>query len=144
MKEILQVGLMSLILIPCCVTDIRERTLPTVWLLICTAVGIGGSIWWKTGWGFVVAGLFPGILLFAVSFLTRGGIGKGDAYLYLAVGSAIGLWNSFILLFTALALASGYGLYLLKIRKKGRKYKLPFAPFTAGGYILLLLIAYFF
>lgn len=141
MREILKMALMAFILIPCCVTDMRDRTLPAVWLMICTAAGMAVSVFWKEGWGIWAVGMFPGIGLFVMNFITKGGIGRGDAYLYLAVGSVIGLWDSLLLLFVSLFLASCYGGYLLKIRKKGRKHQIPFAPFTAAGYLLLLLIS---
>lgn len=143
MREILQIGLMVVILVPCCITDLKEKRVPTVWLLINAMAGIAVSVFWKENLFQIFWGLVPGLFLFAVSFLSSGGIGRGDAYLYLAAGSIMGLWGSVMLLFTSLVLASVYGFYLLKIRKRGRKYKIPFAPFTAGGYGVLLLVSLF-
>lgn len=143
MREIFQMGVMIILLIPCCVTDMKDRRVPTIWLLINTVVGIIADVCWKVEWGIILLGLVPGMFLFAVSFLTSGGIGRGDAYLYLSVGSILGFWGSLMVLFVSLVLASFYGGYLLKIKKKGRKYKIPFAPFTAGGYAILLLSSLF-
>ena len=136
MSYILRLGMTAVILTPCCITDMKSKTLPTVWLLAGTAAGTARAVW-ERGLLLALMGLLPGCVLFAVSFATRGGIGKGDAYLYLAVGSLLGLWNCLTVLFAALLLASCYGIFLMKVRKKGRKYKIPFAPFTAGGCLLL-------
>lgn len=140
MKVLLQIGMMLLVLVPCCIMDLKTKTLPVIWLWVYTLIGIAVSAFGKEEWTSIFLGFIPGFLLFFISFVTNGGIGRGDAYLYLAIGSIIGVRDTLIVLFLSLLLAAGYGVYLLKVQKKQRNYKIPFAPFTAGGYGIFLLI----
>lgn len=83
--------------------------------------------------GTVITGCF--LLL---SFATGGQIGKGDCLL---LGlSAIGMewWQIMSVLFVSFLFAGIFGSLLILIRKKSRKYKIPFAPFVMVGYVLTL------
>lgn len=75
-------------------------------------------------------------LLFALSILSKGGIGGGDIKMYAVIGLVLGIQNTFISLF----LASMIGLAIALLLKKGMRELIPFGPAIAVG----SLVAYFF
>lgn len=75
-------------------------------------------------------------LLFALSILSKGGIGGGDIKMYVVIGLVLGIQNTFISLF----LASVIGLFIAFLLKKGMRELIPFGPAIAIG----SLVAYFF
>lgn len=88
-----------------------------------------------------ISELFGGALLgfgilFALSILSKGGIGGGDIKMYLVIGIVLGIQNTFISLF----LASIFGLMVAALLKKGMREIIPFGPAIAVGSLL----AYFF
>lgn len=86
--------------------------------------------------GIVVASF----LLFC--FVTKEQIGKGDAILLGIATLGMDLWQIFAFLFLSFALAGIFGVFIMVVRKKGRKYKIPFAPFLLAGYILTIGLGY--
>ncbi len=86
-----------------------------------------------------VVGLVPGFGLLILSYVMKGQIGRGDAYLVCISGVLLGVGQSVSLLFYALLLAGSVSLVLLVFRKVKRDTKLPFIPFLLGGYLLSLI-----
>lgn len=85
-------------------------------------------------------GILVGIFLFVVSRLSRGEIGQGDALVYIVSGLALGFYRTLKLLMLSLFLAAMAGLALLVIRRVGRKYTMPFVPFTAIAYGVVFIL----
>ena len=83
-------------------------------------------------------GILPGLGLLMLSYVMRGQIGRGDAYLMCISGAALGVKQGLSLLFYALLLAGSISLVLLVLRKVKKDTKIPFVPFLFGGYLLSL------
>ncbi|MBQ3585044.1 MAG: hypothetical protein IJA27_10075, partial [Lachnospiraceae bacterium] len=81
-------------------------------------------------------GTVPGIILYAVSILSRGGIGKGDAVLMGVIGMYIGIKNSIILFVSALLLIACFSIVLIILKKGNMKTKIPFVPFILIAFII--------
>ena len=139
MNGALQAVCIAGILIPCCVMDVKIKKLPTLWLLVWIMVGWLANGSFGAGALFFFMSVLPGTFLYMVSLLTKGGMGRGDALLYLAVGAVLGMGKTLTVLLFSLFLAAGYGVLQMKIRKRSGKYRIPFAPFTAGGYFLFMI-----
>jgi leader peptidase (prepilin peptidase)/N-methyltransferase len=95
----------------------------------------------ELGWQSSVIGAASGFgLFFAVAFLSRGGMGGGDIKMMAMVGALLG-WQA-VLLTTFLGSLAGsvIGLFLMAIKGKGRKTKIPFGPFLAGGALISLFL----
>lgn len=89
------------------------------------------------------SGVLIGIVLMAVSIVSRGQIGVGDGILFVVSGMLLGLYENIVLLFLSLITASFVGVGLLILRKGSRKDKLPFAPFVFAGYGVICLCRIF-
>lgn len=79
-------------------------------------------------------GVIVGIVLVAISLLTRGEIGIGDGILFMICGLLFGIYENGVLLFLSLVFTAIVSGALILTRHAGRKYTLPFAPFVFAGF----------
>jgi leader peptidase (prepilin peptidase)/N-methyltransferase len=122
------------------IQDIRKKQI-ALWLIgagaaaaVCVDCYLGKSLIF--GW----TGLLPGGILAALSIISKGAIGFGDALAVAVTGLAIG-WRSTVgVLFTALMFAGIAALFCIVVLKKGKKEELPFLPFLLAAYGGLLCI----
>lgn len=86
-----------------------------------------------------ITGLFTGgVLFYAIAVFSRGGMGGGDIKMMAMVGSFMG-WKSVLLTtFAGSLLGSFVGIFLMVVKGKGRKTKVPFGPFLAAGALISL------
>ena len=85
------------------------------------------------------AGFFAGGMLFAGSLLSKGAVGGGDALVLLSLAALLS-WDRILACLTAALLGSAFAsLYLIVIKRKGRRASIPFLPFLLGGYLLCLI-----
>lgn len=122
------------------IQDFRTKKLSTYWLWVAFALAAGmaalkGELFPAGVWGMAL-----GMVMMAVSKLTKGQFGNGDAFLLIVTGVLLGLQRNLELFFLALLLASIYSGYLLVIKrcKKGRE--IAFVPFLAVAQVFLSLI----
>ena len=55
----------------------------------------------------ILFGIAIGIVLYIVSEISKGKIGKGDAFLFMVTGVYLGFWNNLVLLWAASVMAGG-------------------------------------
>lgn len=79
-------------------------------------------------------GVGIGIVLLIVSALTKGEIGSGDGIMFIVSGLVSGFYENGVLLFVSLVFTAAAGSVLVVVKRVGRKYELPFAPFVFAGY----------
>ncbi len=123
----------------CSYTDIKKRKvmMPVIWTAETVSLVIH-LICRDTGCREFIISLIPGILLLAVSRLTKGKIGEGDAFVIMALGIMTGWQSSVRTLMNGLVSASLFGIYLI-FKNNGKKdIKLPLVPFILCGYIIML------
>jgi leader peptidase (prepilin peptidase) / N-methyltransferase len=86
----------------------------------------------------IIGFLAGGGLYYSIAVLSRGGMGGGDIKMMAMVGGVMG-WKS-VLLTTFIGSLTGsvLGLFLMVIKGKGRKTKVPFGPFLALGALVTL------
>ncbi|HUO77574.1 MAG TPA: prepilin peptidase [Thermodesulfovibrionales bacterium] len=91
------------------------------------------------GLGGAIIGLFTGgVLFYVIAVLSKGGMGGGDIKMMAMVGSFMG-WKSVLLTtFAGSLLGSCVGIFLMVVKGKGRKTKVPFGPFLAAGALISL------
>lgn len=87
----------------------------------------------------ILGGVTLGSLFLLVSKVTREGMGYGDSFGILVLGAFLGIWKlaellclSFLLLF--------FAAMILFFKKPNKKYGIPFYPFLATGYLMILLL----
>lgn len=118
--------------------DLRKKE---VNISLCISVALVGLIYEifisKTDILSIILGILPGIFLMLTSIVTNEEIGKGDAAILSTIGIFLGLKKTILVLIYALFSAIIIGVILLLIRKKNKKYKIPFVPFILFSYIAL-------
>jgi leader peptidase (prepilin peptidase)/N-methyltransferase len=97
---------------------------------LATSVGLGSALL-----GVVIGG---GLFLL-IAIVSRGGMGGGDIKLTAMIGAFLGWQGVFVTIFLAALSGAVSGLFLMVLKKKGRKDALPFGPFLALGALLALL-----
>ena len=87
--------------------------------------------------------LIWGILLYALSRLSRGAVGIGDALCFCSFAVWLDTGRLFILLLLSLLFSAGTGVVLILCRKKSRKDSLPLMPFLWAAVCLQLVLFLF-
>ncbi len=87
----------------------------------------------------LLAGAGLGILLLAVAFITRESVGIGDAVIFMMTGCYLGFWENLCLMTGAFAAAGVAALFLLVLKKKTRKERIPMIPYVLVSYVWMLL-----
>ena len=80
-----------------------------------------------------------GGLMFAVAFISKGGMGGGDVKLAAVIGAFTGVTGSAVTLLLASFSGAVFGLIIMAVKKTGRKTPIKFGPFLAvSAYIAFL------
>ena len=135
-------SLMVLVLAAAAVIDIKEKIInqKLLWLLLAgstLAVYISNEL---KIFNSIAAMLFIFLLLSFVYYISRKAIGWGDVKLCSCIAPYLGVEKAFYMLFVAMILCGFTALTLLCINKANKQKELPFAPFTAIGTIVALII----
>lgn len=138
----------------CAWEDFREKKISALFLWAAASVAAA----WMAGYYMILldwtdineahlwlamraAALIPGILLLALSRVTKGAVGKGDGWFFLVSGMYLGFWNNVALLFCGLLLCSIWGMGMLIWgmfeKKKIKNIQLPFLPFLIPAFVIL-------
>ncbi len=130
------------VLIVCASTDVLSYRVPNsvTYPAIVGAFIIGMVIPGANRLDVTAGGLVFGGLLFVPSILTGGAMGMGDVKLALFVGFALGL--TFVVpAMLVMAMSGGLAAVLLiATGLRGKGDPIPYAPFIAGGALLVLLL----
>lgn len=130
------------------VIDLEHMLLPDKINLVGAAAGLGFAVWGAgvvTPLQAVYGGLLGYAVIFVIVFLSRGGMGMGDAKFLAMIGTFVGPLGVLYTLFGASLLGAVIGGILIWLGKHGRKTPIPFGPFLAiaavGVWVYLLLAA---
>ena len=112
----------------CSYEDLKNRRICVGWLAAFAIEGILYAIFCKEGLSVkMLTAMLPGLLLFLLSFVSKGGIGSGDGLLFMVIGIFLGGACVLTILL--------YAVYLFVFRKKGKKYEIAFVPFAMVSFI---------
>ena len=84
--------------------------------------------------------IFGSVFLYLMSKATRGAVGEGDALVYLMTGVTLGFFGNIELLTLSLFFSAIVSVFLLVFRKVGKKKRIPFVPFTAIAYGVVMVL----
>ena len=121
------------------IMDVRTRKVP-IWMLV-----LGGALAvWAAFCQYrecleVLRGMLPGILLLLVALGTKKA-GYADGIVLCCLGMAVGSEETLVLLGLGLFLISLCAMALLVLRKVGRDTGLPFLPFLAAAWLVVVRI----
>ena len=130
------------VLIICAATDVLSYRVPNsvTYPAIVGAFAIGMILPDANRLDVAVGGLVFGGLLLVPSILTGGAMGMGDVKLAFFVGFALGL-TLVVPAMLVMAVSGGLAAALLIVtRLRGKGDPIPYAPFIAGGALLVLLL----
>jgi prepilin signal peptidase PulO-like enzyme (type II secretory pathway) len=134
------------------VTDYTKYVVPNILLIGMLVIGIIISvpelILLSDDRKTIIVGSLLGIgvsfiVLALISLITKGGLGMGDVKLISTVGFLSGLYAVVGVLIVSLLLITVVALVLIALKKKNIKDKMPFAPFTFWGLVVVLVIGLF-
>ncbi|MCR4956809.1 MAG: prepilin peptidase [Lachnospiraceae bacterium] len=96
-------------------------------------------------WKVFVAGILFGVAIYVLSYIWKGVLGSGDAWMIALCGAYLGITQTMVLFFRAVLVAAVWGLGILCKHNIFGKYKkktveLPFVPFMLCSYISLLVL----
>lgn len=122
------------------IADIRSRRIPVYILISVNLAVLGYQLLIEKGDVWLIAGgIGIGVLFLLVSMVTREGMGYGDSWIILILGIYLGLWKILEVLLAAFFFLLAAAVICLSVKKMSRKYKLPFIPFLAAGYLFSIL-----
>lgn len=139
----MEIGYSWILLVLGSILDIKYKALPS-WFLVAGGVlaVIGAVVLKPVGLWEMAGGLLLGVLLFVVSLLTRGALGKGDGIFIGIVGLNLGFSTIFSVFMGALLLAAFLAVLLLIVKKANRKTAFPFLPFLGVSYGIICISSF--
>lgn len=130
----------------CTVTDCARQRIDRWILAAGLAVGAvmacGQMYRGKLGPYEVVLALLPGAVLWALSVMMEGKLGRGDGDMMIVLGLLLGWKLCLAVLCTACLLAGVFAGAGLAAGKLGKNSRLPFAPFLLAAMVLLRMISF--
>ena len=112
--------------------DIRTKRIPIGGFISLYAYSVM-YLFFSGEYGFsfinLIISVIPGLILGALSFMTEGKIGMGDAIITAGLGVGLGIEKVSYTLAGALILICLFGLIMMVTRKMNRKSQIPFVPF---------------
>ena len=115
--------------------DIRKREISIPVTLLFGLAGVVYSV--RTG-RTMTDYLIPlgiGILILVGSVLTRGQVGMGDGWMFLALGCMLQMECYIQMACIGMLLAAAYSSVLMLVFRKNRKTEIPLVPFLLLGYV---------
>ncbi|ACL69358.1 prepilin peptidase [Halothermothrix orenii] len=143
MVFLIYIILISLLIISS-VIDIREKIIPNVITFPGMVTGLISSIILKHigFWNSLLGILIPGIFLFIIALIFKGGLGMGDVKLVAMIGAFTGVRWALMALFTGAFLGAITGIILIVSGVLDRKKPVPFGPFISIGGLVSILWGY--
>ncbi len=117
------------------VVDISKKEIPFWSSVICIlAVSVTRILYFEIPVVFLLHGMFTGMMLLIISYITKGAIGMGDGILFLVIGSVLGFADTLTVLAGSLLLSSIMAAVLFIFCHVGKRHQIPFAPFVCFTY----------
>lgn len=137
--ETVQRIVLLLVLFVIAYRDCKERTID---IRVAGIAGVSGIILGMAAqpanWVDRMEGAAIGLVLILLALVSGQVLGVGDGVVFVITGIFMGFWGNVELFLVSLWLAGILALFLLIVKKKGRKYQIPFVPFILGAYVLML------
>ncbi|OJF90907.1 A24 family peptidase [Alkalibacterium sp. 20] len=123
--------LLIALIIPVTVSDIAHRRIPNRLLLFFGPLFIIYRIIYPLTpfWDSFLGAGFAFLLVFMIILISKGGMGVGDLKYYTLFGFIFGFSHFLLLFFLSTLYGALYGVVMMKVKKVGRKTKIPFGPF---------------
>ena len=131
-------ALFLLLLVACACADINAGIVPDLVVIVIAVLGIVNFFVLEP---FTVAGLISHLIgavcislpMLLISLVIKGAFGGGDIKLMAAAGLYLGWKLTLAGAFTGMFVSGFYGIWLLVLKKAGKKSKIKLAPFLSFG-----------
>lgn len=125
----------------CSLDDFRYRKIHTNVIICFMVEGLLCSIFLsRVSIVNIMASMIPGIAVLLLSYISHEAVGKGDGLLLITAGIFLGISSILAVLTYAAFLSGCSALFLFFVRKKSRKYEMPFIPYLLAAFIIHLLL----
>lgn len=133
--------IIGIMLFLCTIKDIKKKEISYIAVITGGIATLLIFLQWKDNsvWN-QIGGSAVGIVMMAISKLSRGQIGMGDGIILIVTGMGLGMWNNISLLVYALFFAAVFSFTLMIGKKISKKDTIPFVPFLFLGYVSVLVI----
>ncbi len=133
-------GLEGLLLFLAGIEDLRKKEIRLLYMMAMGVVAIGGCLLREDqNWYGAFGGFFIGLCMLGISYISEEQIGKGDGLVIAALGILCGVRNTLgIVCFASLFML--IPAFVVILRKKSRKTRLPFLPALFGGYVMIFVL----
>ncbi len=143
MINLIRIIILTILLIPITIIDIKKKIIPNSLVIIGALAGIILLCFdfnWTYIWGMVFGlGLFVLIILLSELIMKQQGMGEGDAKLMGVIGLFLGLPNTILTAFLSFVIGSIYGIIAMALKKLKPGEEMPFGPFIAIGAMISML-----
>ncbi len=131
-------------LVACAAADINAGIVPDIVVIFITLLAVINFLlldgFSKEGLiDIVLGGICVSLPMLIISLIVRGAFGGGDIKLMAACGLFLGFYSTLTGALIGMLTAGIYGIYLLLIKKAGRRAKIKLVPFLALGLSLAAL-----
>lgn len=134
--------LLSALLLPVAIIDLRTKIIPDKPVLL--GIGLGIIITLFDNEISILSGLMGFIIcggtMAAISIVTRGAIGMGDAKLFACIGAFLGIQLTIGIMLLSTIFSGLTGLLLLIFKNVDRKATIPFAPFIFVSTMFIIIV----
>lgn len=121
--------------------DYRKRKINVYFLLTGGIIGLLFHLYsMEFGIIEILFGMGIGITILLYGFLLGGGVGLADGMILIVSGIFLGFEKNLEVFIAGLFLVGITSLFLSVIKKKGRTYRIPFAPFLLVGYLFVMVM----
>ncbi|WP_165878599.1 prepilin peptidase [Natranaerovirga pectinivora] len=123
------------------IKDIKNKEVPMNYLLLTIIMGFV-LVWINPNVTLIesLVGGGIGVSLMILGVITRNAIGQGDGLVVMAIGILVGWQMTLAILSYGLIISACYSGYLLIIKRKSRKTKIPFVPFLFIASMIMYLL----
>ncbi|OQB15545.1 MAG: Type 4 prepilin-like proteins leader peptide-processing enzyme [Firmicutes bacterium ADurb.Bin193] len=131
--ETIYFAFLSSLLLFIAVVDGENGIIPDGALAIAFVGGLAFNIYRGNILNYIIGFFAASLILYIIALISKGGLGGGDIKMMAAFGFCIGWQNIIMALFIASLIGSAVAVWLMAVKRVGRKYAVPFAPFLSAG-----------
>lgn len=140
MINLIRIIILTILLIPITIIDIKKKIIPNT-LVVIGAISGTILLFFDFNltyiWGMIFGlGLFVAIILLSELIMKQQGMGEGDAKLMGVVGLLLGLPNTILTTLLSFFIGSIFSIIALATKKVQPGQEIPFGPFIAIGAII--------
>lgn len=127
-----------IMLMICSITDVRKKVIYARFCIMFFVMGCFIEVINHDSWGWrILTGMLPAALIYFMSIISGENIGKGDAAVFLGIGSWLGGMRSAEIFLLALLCTVIISVPVMIVKNKSIKTSVPFIPFVTIAFMII-------